>query len=97
MVSNMFAKAEMEGDFTNHSLRATGVSTLFTSGVPEALIQKRSGHRSTEALHLYETRGVDNKHSQAISNILAGEASNFHTEYLKSKPTAVSCDDDDFF
>ena len=39
---------------------------------PVALIQKRSGHRSTEALCLYETRGVNSKHLQTISNILAG-------------------------
>ena len=77
MVSCMFSKAEVDGDLTNHSLRATGVSTLFSSGVLETLIQKRSGHRSTEALLLHETRGVDHQHSQAISNILAGEASDF--------------------
>ena len=61
LVSQMFSKAEINGTFTNHSLRATGVSTLFSTGVPEALIKKRSGHRSTEALRLYETHGVDTK------------------------------------
>ena len=94
MVSKMFAKAEVEGDFTNHSLRATGVSTLFSSGVPEALIQNRSGHRLTESLRLYETRGVNDKHSQAISNILAGKSSNFQTQFGKKD---ADFEDDDFF
>ena len=31
---------------TNHSLRATGISQLFQAGVPERLIQQRSGNRS---------------------------------------------------
>ncbi len=83
LVSWLFSKAEIDGSFTNHSLRATGVST---TGVPEALIQKRSGHRSTEALRFYETCGVDTKHSQAISNIFAGKASNFQTEFSKETP-----------
>ena len=46
--------AKIPGNFTNHSLRATGTTTLFDAGVPEALIQKRSGHRSSKALRVYE-------------------------------------------
>lgn len=81
----MFSKADIDGSFTNYSLRATGVSNLFSSGIPEALIiiQKHSGHRSTEALRLYETHGVENRQTQAISNILASEASNYQSEFDK--------------
>ena len=39
---------------TNHSLRATGATTLFQSKVPEKIIQKTTGHRSLEALRKYE-------------------------------------------
>ena len=45
------ADASINGKkYTNHSLRATGATTLFDAGVLEAIIQKRSGHRSTKAL-----------------------------------------------
>ena len=43
IVKDMMEEAKIPGNFTNHSLRATGTTTLFNAGVPEALIQKRSG------------------------------------------------------
>ncbi len=39
---------------SNHSLRATGATALFAAGVPEKIIQKNTGHRSVEALRIYE-------------------------------------------
>ena len=54
MVKDMMEEAKIPGNFTNDSLRATGTTTLFDAGVPEALIQKRSGHKSSKALQLYE-------------------------------------------
>ena len=50
MVKQMFQEARINGKFTNHSLRATGATALFDANVPEAIIQKRSGHSSTKAL-----------------------------------------------
>lgn len=65
----MMKDASIQGKkFTNHSLRATGTTTLFDAGVPEALIQKRSGHRSTKALRMYERVTPDQ--DLAISQIL---------------------------
>ena len=61
MVRDMFSDTHLDGHFTNHSLRTTGTSELFAAGVPEALIQKRTGHRSLESLRLYETRGVQDE------------------------------------
>ena len=52
MVKNMMADASIK--YTNHSLRATGATTLVDSGVPEAIIQKCTGHHSTKALRMYE-------------------------------------------
>ena len=40
--------------YTNHSLRATAVSRMYNSGVPETIISDKSGHRSLEALRSYE-------------------------------------------
>ena len=45
--------AGIEGHFTNHSLRATGTTTLFDAGVPESVIQKRTSHKSLDALRTY--------------------------------------------
>ena len=58
-------------------------ANLFAAGVPEALIQKRTGHRSLDSLRLYETRGNDDKQTSAVSKILAGNASNFSSEVKK--------------
>ena len=52
MVKDMCAEAQILGK-TNHSLRATGATTLFQIHVPEKVIQKVTGHRSLEALRTY--------------------------------------------
>ena len=55
MVKNMMVDASINGKiYTNYSLRATGPTALFDADVPEAIIQKHSGHRSTKALRMYE-------------------------------------------
>ena len=53
---------------TNHSLRATGASSLFQANVPERIIQKTTGHKSIEALRTYER--VSDDQYRAISNVL---------------------------
>lgn len=52
---------------TNHSLRATGATALFTANVPEKMIKEVTGHRSN-ALQLYERPTLQQK--QAVSSIL---------------------------
>ena len=54
MVKDMCSQAQTEGKKTNHSLRASGITTLFQAGVSEKVIQDRSGHRSLDGLHKYE-------------------------------------------
>ena len=54
MFKDMCSEAHISGHKTNHSLRATGASELFEAGVPEKIIKERTGHRSLEALRLYE-------------------------------------------
>ena len=68
MVSDMCAKAGLEKK-TNHSLRATAATVLFQANIPEKVIQERTGHRSLEALRMYE-RSTQQQHS-AASKILA--------------------------
>ena len=54
LLKKMCNDAHVEGNFTNHSLRATGATLLFDAGVPEMIVQKRTGHRSLDALRTYE-------------------------------------------
>ena len=44
----------MEGNFTNHDFRVTGATLLFDAGVPETIVQQRTGHRSLDALRAYD-------------------------------------------
>ena len=67
----MFQEASIVGKFSNHSLRATGATTLFDANVPEAIIQKRSGHSSTRALRMYER--MTPQQDLAVSKILQSE------------------------
>ena len=70
MVKKMFAQVGIEGK-TNHSLRATGATRLFESNVPEKLIQDRTGHRSTDALRMYERSSTAQE--KAVSKILCAQ------------------------
>jgi hypothetical protein len=60
----------IQGENLPISLCPTGTTTLLDAGVPEALIQKCSGHCSTKALRMYE-RVIPNQDLKlAISQIL---------------------------
>lgn len=50
LVKKMREEANISGYFTNHSLRATGATTLFDASVLESIIQKHTGHKSLNAL-----------------------------------------------
>ena len=79
VVSEMFQEAGVSERKTNHSLRAAGVSQLFEAGVDEKVIQNRSGHRSIDALRMYEN--VTPVQQQAVSNILtSGQKKNYRDE-----------------
>ncbi len=69
MVREMCTDGEISGHKTNHSLRATGASELFHAGVPEKVIQQRTGHLSLQGLRQYER--VTENQQQAVANVLA--------------------------
>ena len=54
MVKTMCEEASIIGKRSNHSLRASGITKLFQSGVPEKVIQDCSEHRSIDGLRKYE-------------------------------------------
>ena len=68
MVKSMFESIGVTGK-TNHSLRASGATEMFRAGVPEKIIQERTGHRSLKALRLYE-RTTANQHL-SVANVLS--------------------------
>ena len=61
MLPNLSKESGCKLHYTNHSLRATGITRLFNSGVPEKVIAERSGHRSLNVLFLgvYLGPGLD--------------------------------------
>ena len=71
MIKDMCHEAGIGGHKTNHSLRATGASEVFAAGVPEKIIKERTGHRSLEALHIYEH--TSSAQHQAVSTILGSK------------------------
>ena len=73
MVKRMCNEAGLDGNFTNHSLRASGATQLFQNDIPEKVIQEVTGHRSTKALRQYERVAIQQK--QVASNILTSGSS----------------------
>ena len=72
-VKDMCKEANISGDKTNHSLRATGATAMFAAGVPEKLVKGVTGHKSKKALEAYERPTV--QQGQAVSKVLtAGES-----------------------
>ena len=68
-------KLGLSGKKTNYSLRVSGTSCLFEAGVPEKLIQQRTGHRTLESLRMYER--VTDKQQLAVSKVLTGEKNTY--------------------
>ena len=54
LLKEMCVAAGLPDTYSNHSLRAYGATAMFQAGVPEKLIQQRTGHRSIETLRKYE-------------------------------------------
>ena len=81
-VETMCKDAGIKGKKTNHSLRATGATSMFAAGVPEKLIKNVTGHKSTKALEVYERPTVQQQ--QAVSRVLSTPSSSYTTEMEKT-------------
>ena len=44
----------IEGQFTNHSLRATTATRRLQKGFPDKLVMERTGHRDVKSLQKYQ-------------------------------------------
>ena len=79
MVRKMCTLAKIPGHHTSHSLYATGATALYTAGVPEKIIQERTGHQSIECLRMYEH--TNEKQQLAVSKVLSFSTEiNFQSE-----------------
>ena len=55
----MCTDAGLSVRYTNHSLRATAVTRIYNTGVPEKIISDISGHKSLKALRAYERTSTE--------------------------------------
>ena len=61
--------AGISGFKTNHSLRATAATRLYSSGVDEHLVMERTGHRSIKGIRSYKR--TSGEQQEAVSDILS--------------------------
>ena len=54
ILSTISQQADVNTQYTNHSLRATSATRMYLKNVPEKLISEKTGHRSLTALRVYE-------------------------------------------
>lgn len=53
-VKRLCKNAEIEGQFTNHSLRATTATRALKKGIPDKFVMERTGHRDIRSLQKYQ-------------------------------------------
>ena len=58
IVPKICAGCELQNTYTNHSLRATAITRMFTGNIPEKVIADKSGHKSIKGLRFYEKTSV---------------------------------------
>ena len=67
-VARLCKQAGIKGYKTNHSLRATNATRLYTSGADEQLIMERTGHRSIDGVRTYKR--TSNEQQVILSDVL---------------------------
>ncbi|KAK3705188.1 hypothetical protein QZH41_013984 [Actinostola sp. cb2023] len=90
--------AGLEGNFSNHSGRVTGITRMYQAGLPEKLIMNRSGHRSIEGVRAYQRENPNDvsRVSHALSSPATVEfQKNAVTTPKKTKSNDVATDQHD--
>lgn len=54
-------KGNIDGHFTNHSLRATTASRGIEKGIPDKFVMERTGHRDVRSLQKYQRPSLSTK------------------------------------
>ena len=87
VISTLAENAGLQGFFTNHSLRCTGITRLFQAGVDRKLVKEFSGH-SSDAVDAYQI--TSDAQRKQISSVIAGESDTKSTEkQVKSTDLAI--------
>ena len=72
VVKNLLSSAEIDGYFTNHSLRRTSSTRMFQAGIDRKIVKEVTGHRS-DAIDKYQiTSDVQRKQ---VSDVIAKKPS----------------------
>lgn len=79
-MKKLCSNAGLVGYFTNHSLRATAATRMYSADLPEQLICEKTGHRS-EAVREYKRTSTIQQ--QEASDVVQG---------TKRKCETVTCD-----
>ena len=87
MVKDICADAAIGGKKSNHSLRATGATELYQAGVPEKVIQERTGHLSLAGLRQYER--TSEKQHESVSQVLAARENITYHEQISMQSQSV--------
>ncbi|XP_062574060.1 zinc finger MYM-type protein 2-like [Saccostrea cucullata] len=66
VVKNLCAKAGLDGHFTNHSLRATAATRMYSAELPEQLICEKTGHRSDAVREYKRTNTVQQQEASDV-------------------------------
>ena len=69
--------------YANYSLRAIGITRMFSAGVPEKIIAEKSGHRSLKALRFYEH--TSDEQEMAAGEVIGKSTKQFHDVMDSSK------------
>jgi len=69
ITKKMCGEAKIDGNKTNHSLKAYATSKLFQAGIPVKVIQDRTGHKSLDGLRKYES--ISEQQKQEACRVLA--------------------------
>ena len=87
-LKKMCSLAGIEGRVINHSLRATSVTQMYESGVPERVIQERTGHKSLDALQVYERTNA--QQHETVSKVLSAPHSRTYNKQVQISRQHVS-------
>ena len=61
VVSKLYKDADLQGQFSNHCLRATTATRGLEKGISDKLIMERTGHRDIRSLQRYQRPDVSTK------------------------------------
>ena len=94
----MCKDADLEGQFSNHSLRDTAATRGLEKGIPDKLIMERTGHRDIRSLQRYQRPAVSTKIeiSEALNWRSQRSLADRKAESLLKREVDQLDDDEDF-